>query len=74
MMTVYEFTSRGQTGNFRTECEDVSSSETKLHSSDDLHIRQKRTSDTKQFNQQEIKISLEPILCQKTKQKFLLLD
>jgi hypothetical protein len=47
--------SREWTGNFRTECKDGSSPEANLHTSDDQYIPQKRTSEPKRFNQQEIK-------------------
>jgi hypothetical protein len=57
----------------QTECEDGSSPEAILYSSDHQYIPDKRTSEPKRFNQKEIKISFEPLLCLKRNQNSLLL-
>jgi len=59
---------------FGTECEDGSSSVAILYTSDHQYIPGKSTSETKIFNQQEIKYLIRSLFCQKNKTELLLLD
>jgi hypothetical protein len=72
MVTVYEFQKfQRMEWHFRTECDDGSSHETILYSSDERYILEKRTSETKRFNQQEIKHLIRALSLSKDKAEVL---
>jgi hypothetical protein len=55
----------------KTKCEDGSSPEAILHSSDDQYIPEKRNSEKKRFNQQEINDLIRSLSMSKDKAEFL---
>ena len=58
-------------GIFGTECEDGSSPEAILHSSDDQYIPEQRTSEPKRFKQQEMKDLIRSLSLSEGKAEFL---